>query len=319
MSGILVLAEHAAGAFSPTAVELVGKASELAASLGTTASAAVLGDADAASLGGYGATKVYQASGDFSTHDTGAYIDALAAIIRESGADIVLVPANYASADGLPRLAARFETSMASDCVGLKIEGGKLVANRPMYAGRAFVDVTLNSRPALASVRANSFPKGESSGATAEVTAVSWTASTPTTTVLETQAPVLTGIPLGTADKVVAGGRSLKSAENFDSVIRSLAAAVGAAVGASRAATDAGQAPHNEQVGQTGQTVSPNLYIAAGISGAIQHLAGMRGSKVIVAINKDPDAPIFEHATYGIVDDLFEVCPALTAEFEALS
>lgn len=310
MSGILVITEHDSGSFTGTASELLGKATELAAVLGTTVSAAVLGDAPAASLGGFGASKVYQASGDFSSG--GAVIDALGAIIKASDPDIVLAPASFTSRDALPRLAARFDAGMASDAMDLRVESGHLVARRPVYAGSIESDTTVLSRPAFATVRGNSFPKAENSGATAEVEAVSFDVTTPGTVVVETLAPETKGIDLGTANKVVAGGRSLKSAENFDSLIRVLGDAMGAGVGASRAATDAGYAPHNEQIGQTGQTVSPNLYIAVGISGAIQHLAGMRSSKVIVAINKDPDAPIFEHTSYGIVADLFEIVPELT-------
>ncbi|MEZ4319456.1 MAG: electron transfer flavoprotein subunit alpha/FixB family protein [Myxococcota bacterium] len=317
MSGILVVAEHADGTFKSTAAELLGKATELASALGTTVSAAVLGDAPAASLGGFGASKVYQASGGFVPHDSGATVDALAAILRAADPDIVLAPASFEMRDTLPRLTARFDSAMASDCMALRIDGGKLVGRRPMYAGRIEADVTLSARPAFASVRGNSFPKPDSNGSSAEVVAVSWEATTPTTKVIEVLKPETRGIDLATADKVVAGGRSLKSKESFDSLIRTLGDAMGAGVGASRAATDAGYADHSEQVGQTGQTVSPNLYIAVGISGAIQHLAGMRSSKVIVAINKDPEAPIFQYATYGIVADLFEVVPALTDAFKS--
>jgi electron transfer flavoprotein alpha subunit len=315
MSGILVIAEHADGAFTGTASELLGKATELAAVLGANVSAAVLGDAPAATLGGFGANKVYQAQGDFS--HGGAVADALTAIIKAADPDIVLAPSSFTSRDAVPRLAARFDAGMASDAMDLRIESGNLVARRPVYAGSIESDTTVLSRPAFATVRGNSFPKAENNGATAEVEQVSFEATTPGTTVLETLAPETKGIDLGTADKVVAGGRSLKSQENFDSLIRTLGTAMGAGVGASRAATDAGYAPHAEQIGQTGQTVSPNLYIAVGISGAIQHLAGMRSSKVIVAINKDADAPIFEHTSYGIVGDLFEVVPELTKAVQA--
>ena len=317
MSGILVVAEHAGGAFSPTASELLGKATELAAVLGTTVSAAVLGDIDAAPLGGLGATKVYQAAGDFSTYDAGATIDALEAILRASDADMVLAPAAYAYRDALPRLTARFDGAMASDAMGLRVESGHLVARRPTFAGSIEADLTLTARPAFVTVRGNSFPKVANNGGSAEVVAVSFDKKTPSVTVLETLAPDTKGIDLGTADKVVAGGRSLGSQEKFDALIRNLGEVMGAGVGASRAATDAGYAPHAEQIGQTGQTVSPSLYLAVGISGAIQHLAGMRTSKVIVAINKDPDAPIFEQASYGIVNDLFEVVPALAEELRS--
>jgi len=312
MSGILVVAEHTDGSFKSTAAELIGKATELAATLGVTVSAAVLGDAPAASLGGFGATKVYQASGDFLPHSTGAVTDALVAIIREADPDIVLAPASFECRDVLPRLTARFDSAMASDAAALSIADGHLVARRPTYAGRIEADVTISARPAFALVRGNSFPKADNNGSTADVVAVSWEATTPSAKVIETLKPESRGIDLATASKVVAGGRSLKSKEQFDSLIRGLGDALGAGVGASRAATDAGYADHSEQIGQTGQTVSPNLYIAVGISGAIQHLAGMRSSKVIVAVNKDPDAPIFQHATYGIVADLFDVVPALT-------
>jgi len=315
MSGILVVAEHEGGAFSKSAAELLGKAAELAAVLGAPVSAAVLGDgADPASLGAHGAAKAYHVAGDFSTYDAGATIDALAAVIEASGADIVIAPASYACRDALPRLTARFDGAMASDCMDLQVASGHLVARRPTFAGSIEADLTLVARPAFATVRNNAFPAPTPSDSTAEVEQVSFERTTPTVEVVETLEPDTKGIDLGTADKVVAGGRSLGSQEKFDELIRILGEVMGAGVGASRAATDAGYAPHAEQVGQTGQVVSPSLYLAVGISGAIQHLAGMRTSKVIVAINKDPDAPIFEHASYGIVDDLFDVVPALTEE-----
>ena len=311
---ILVIAEHTGGTFSATATELLGKATEMAGALGLTVNAGVLGDAPCAELGAAGAATVYQATGDFSTHDAGAQTDALAAIIATAQPTLVLAPASYAIQDTFPRLAARLNTEIASKCNDLRVEGDEVVATRPLFAGRAHADMRVVSTPALYTVRPNSFSQPAPGAGSASVVSVDWTATTPTVTVVETLAPDNTGIQLGTADRVVAGGRSLKSQENFDSVIRPLADALGAGVGASRAATDAGYAPHADQVGQTGQTVNPSLYIAAGISGAIQHLAGMRTSKIIVAINKDPDAPIFDHATYGIVNDLFEVVPELTKQ-----
>jgi len=312
MSGILVLAEHDGGRFQATASELLGRASELASELGMSVSAAVLGDAPASELGAFGASTVYQAQGDFSTYDTGAIADALSAILRAAQPDVLLAPASYGGRDAIPRVTARFGTAQATECTALSVVDGQVVGRRPMYAGRAYADVQIASKPAVFTVRPNSFGQPTPGAGTATVEAVSWEATTPTLTLVEELAPDSSGIDLGSAERVVSGGRSLKSAEQFDSVIRPLGVALGAGVGATRAATDAGYAPHAEQVGQTGQTVNPNLYIACGISGAIQHLAGMRTSNVIVAINKDPDAPIFEHATYGIVNDLFDVVPELT-------
>lgn len=317
MSGILILAEHEGGVFKKTAYELAGKASELARALNTTASAVVLGDAPAADLGGYGVTKVYQvtAAGGFAAYDPAAVADALAAAVQSAAPDVLLASASYLGKDALPRLVARLGTGMASECVDLRAEGGAIVGRRPMFGGKLLADVRVTGKPAVFSVRPNSFPQPTSSGAKAEVVAVAATVN-PKSQVVERKAPASATVDLTEAERIVSGGRSLKSAETFDQVIRPLGAALGAAVGASRAAVDAGIAHHAEQVGQTGKTVNPTLYIAVGISGAIQHLAGMRTSKVIVAINKDAEAPIFEHASYGVVGDLFEIVPKLTEELK---
>ena len=319
MSGILVIAEQDGSAFKKTAAELLGKAAQLAATLGTTVSAVVLGEGDAASLGAFGASKVYQVSGDFSDYNTMRTARGIQAAIAAADPDVVLAPASYAGKDAVPRVTAQLATGMATDCTDLRVEGNAVVGRRPMYAGKVYADNTIRTRPAIFTVRPNSFGQPTASAGAAEVVAVAadFQESDGAVTLVERRRPESTTADLTEAARIVSGGRSLGSAEKFDAVIRPLAAAVGATVGASRAAVDAGYAAHSEQVGQTGKTVNPQLYIACGISGAIQHLAGMRTSKVIVAINKDPEAPIFEHASYGIVNDLFEVCPALQEAFAA--
>jgi len=316
MSTILVLAEHDGGAFKKSATELLGKATELAQATGGTVVAGVVGDAPAASLGAFGASKVFQVGGSHD-YDSAALTDAWAAIVGQANPTVILASAGYAGKDALPRLVARLGTGMASEVTDLRADGGTIVGRRPMYAGKMYADVKVNGSPAIFSVRPNSFGQPAEGGGTAEVVAVE-ASVTPKTTVVETKAPSSAVADLTEAERIVSGGRSLGSEEKFDEVIRPLGQALGATVGASRAAVDAGYAAHSEQVGQTGKTVNPQLYIAAGISGAIQHLAGMRTSKVIVAINKDPEAPIFEHATYGIVDDLFEVVPKLTKAVQEL-
>ena len=319
MGGILVFAEQVDGVFKKTAFELLGKGKALAAELGVRLDAVVLGEAPAASLGAVGAARVFQVAGDFSNYATHDVVAALQLALSESGADVLLAAASFAGKDALPRLTARLGTGQASECTNLRVDAGVMVGTRPIYAGKAFVDVRINRSPAVFTVRPNSFGQPETGADAAEVVGLSLEAAPEDgLRIVERKAPQNTSVDLAEAERIVSGGRSLRSEENFDSVIRPLAKALGATAGASRAAVDAGYAPHGDQVGQTGKTVNPSLYIACGISGAIQHLAGMRTSKVIVAINKDPEAPIFEHATYGIVDDLFEVCPLLQRELESV-
>jgi len=225
-----------------------------------------------------------------------------------------------AGKDALPRLAARLGAGLGVECTELRAEGGKVVGRRPIYAGKALTDVSIRSGLALFTVRPNSFPGLVAPAGSPTVVSVSagLSGADADTAVVETLAPANKVVDLTEADRIVSGGRSLKSKEEFDRVIRPLAAAAKATPGASRAAVDAGYAPHGDQVGQTGKVVNPSLYVALGISGAIQHLAGMRTSRVIVAVNKDAEAPIFQHATYGIVGDLFEIAPLLQKELAAL-
>ena len=317
-SGILVLCEHEAGAPKKTAFELLGKAASLAG--GAPVTALLIGASGGGQLGGYGATAVLNVTGaDFGTVNTGSTVAALQAAIAAVQPAVVLAPASLAAKDAFPRLAARIGAGLGTEVTELRAEGGKVIGRRPMYGGKALADVNITSSVALFTVRQNSFPQPVSSGAAAPVSALAVTVSgvDAATKVVGQEKSTNTVVDLTEADRIVSGGRSVKSAEGYDKMIRPLAAALGATPGASRAAVDAGYASHSHQVGQTGKTVNPTLYIAAGISGAIQHLAGMRTSRVIVAINTDADAPIFQVASYGLVGDLFTVCPLLTDELKA--
>jgi len=318
-SGILVYAEHDGGKIKSTAYELLTKARELAGAIGGSVSAVLVGSADAGELGNYGAETVYTVNGDaFGNYTTGAYTKAIAAAVAQADPAVILAAASQPGKDLFPRLSARLNAGLAPEVTELSVQGGAVVGRRPVYAGKAMVSVQVNSPVAIFTVRPNSFGAGTPSGGSASVVAVDAGVSDADILgkVLEVKAGDSKAVDLTEADRIVSGGRSVKSAEGFDSAIRPLAAAIGATAGASRAAVDAGYATHSEQVGQTGKVVNPSLYLALGISGAIQHLAGMRTSKVIVAINTDAEAPIFQHATYGIVGDLFEVSPLLAAEFE---
>lgn len=315
-TGILVFCETDGGKPRKTAQELLGKARELG--LGPV-SAVVLGDADVSALGSFGASTVYHYTGAaFAHNSTSVIVKALQTAIAAANPAYVLAAAGAAARDAFPRLAARTGSGLAVECTDLRAEGGALVGRRPVYAGKALVDVSVSSAVGLFTVRPNSFPLGAATGGAAAVVTGDGGVSEADVDVklVETLAQTSKEVDLTEADRIVSGGRSLKSKENFDAIVRPLARAAHATAGASRAAVDAGYAGHGDQVGQTGKVVNPSLYIALGISGAIQHLAGMRTSRVIVAVNTDKGAPIFQHATYGIVGDLFEIAPLLQAELD---
>ena len=317
-SGILVVCDHEGGAFKKTAAELLGKASELVAEIGGVVTAFVAGDIDASVLGSYGAATVYQASGaDFGTFNTGPFVRALQAAVAAAEPSAIFAPASAHNKGALPRLSARLGLGMATECVDLWLDGGSIVGRRPQYAGKALTDVHVRSSPAVFTLRPNSFPAPDGGKAAAEVVtlSVSLSDSDRKARVVSSEVSESKVVDLTEAERIVSGGRAVKTSDNYDSLIRPLAASIGATPGASRAAVDAGYAPHSHQVGQTGKVVNPALYIACGISGAIQHLAGMRTSRVIVAVNKDPEAPIFQYATYGVIADIFDFCPLMTEEF----
>ena len=317
MGDILVFVEHENGAVKKSTHELLSKATELAGSAGGTVVAVAVGnglDSLTADLAAYGAKKVVLAENDkLAQYNTVGYATALAATIDELKPSIVLGTASPAGKDLFPRLAAKIKAGLAQDTVDLKVDGGKLVATKPIYAGKAIVQATFNSDIQMATVRANSFPvKAPQDGASADIVKKAIDIAdlvNPITEVIHGEGE--NKADLTEAEIIVSGGRAMGSAENF-AIIQELADVLGATVGASRAAVDSGYATHDMQVGQTGKVVNPKLYIANGISGAIQHLAGMRTSKVIVAVNKDPEAPIFAKADYGVVGDLFKVVPLLT-------
>ena len=248
-----------------------------------------------------------------------AHAAVLAAAARKTGAAYVFLSATALGRDLAARTAAKLEAGLASDCIQVEIAGGELRLKRPVYSGKAVATVRLSGTPALATLRPNAFPLIQLSGRSPAVETLD-TGLDPArirARTVELKASEGGEVDVSEASIVVAGGRAMKGPENF-ALIRELARALGGATGASRAAVDAGWIGHQYQVGQTGKVVSPNLYIACGISGAIPHVAGMSTSKVIVAINKDPEAPIFKLADYGIVGDLYEILPRLTEEVRRL-
>jgi electron transfer flavoprotein alpha subunit len=248
------------------------------------------------------------------------YRTALAAAVQQLQPRVVLLPATFMGRDLAPRVAARLKLACATDVIDLSIgSNGGLDVKRPVYNGKAFCHVNFPpGKTAIASVRPNTFPASTGAGGAARSTiAYTPTGGDERITVKEIAKSGGEVKDVTEADIIVTGGRSMKSEENFK-ILYELAAELDAAVGASRAACDAGYQPHSRQVGLTGKTVTPKLYIACGVSGAIQHLAGMRGSKVIVAINTDPEAPMVKVADYAIIDDLFKVVPLLTQEVRKL-
>lgn len=321
--GVMIIAEERAGEIRKISYELVSEGRRLADTLGQPLTAVLLGSnikEKAATLGHYGADKVLVADDPrLEKYTTDAYVSVIDQLVKENDPAILLLGASAQGKDLSARLSARLGVGMAQDCTQFTLEDGNLTALRPIYAGKAYAKVSFSdSWPQMATARPNVMALNEpDESKSAEIVdaAFSLDDSAIKTKVANVLKDESGKIDLTEADKIVSGGRGMKGPENYN-ILEELAKAIGATVGASRSAVDAGWRPHSDQVGQTGKVVSPNLYIACGISGAIQHLAGMSTSKVIVAINKDPDAPIFQKADYGIVDDLFNIVPSLTEEIK---
>lgn len=322
---ILVFAEVRLGKLKATAKELLTAAQSLAqAEAGSSVEAVIIGEnaKDHANVcAAYGAQKVWTVdNAQTKLYGYDAYTSTLEALVKAQNYNVVLGAASPSGRDLFPRLAMRLKAGLLTEVISLKSEGGKVVGTRPMYAGKCLADVSAQSPVTLATVRPNVIAAVESNkGASAQTEAFNHTPAVDEQKfkVIELRKGKSEKPDLTEAHIIISGGRALANAENFK-ILFECADVVGATVGASRAAVDSGYAPHEMQVGQTGKTVNPSLYIACGISGSIQHLAGMRTSKIIVAVNTDPNAPIFQKADYGIVGDLFKAVPAMTAEFKKL-
>ena len=310
---IVCVIEHVGGRERAASREALGEARRVAdAHSGTSVLALVPGTlTEPGSLAGWGADEVVELPSLTGVASSDAWANDVAAALQQLQADVVLLPASASSRDGAPRVAARLGTGLVADVTALAWQGDQLVATRPIFAGKVLVSAPLTGRPALVSLRAKVFATQSLEGAQASVAPLSLPVPEMKAVVEEILAAAGGKLDLSEADIIVSGGRGVGGPEGF-APLEELARRLGAAVGASRAAVDAGWRPHSQQVGQTGKVVNPTLYIACGISGAIQHLAGMKNSRYIVAINKDPEAPIFKVADYGIVGDLFEVVPAFS-------
>jgi electron transfer flavoprotein alpha subunit len=317
--GVLAYAEQLDGSFRKMAYEVISQGRRLADALGEPLTAVVLGsdvEKIAGDLKTFGADNIVVGDDPaLAEYTTDIFTNVLAEIVKDKDPKIVVLSASMQGKDLAARVAARMDTGLAMDCVDLQLDGDTLIATRPMFGGKVLAKVAVKGAPKMAAMRPNVTEVAEVEKA-GDVETVSVNKGETKTKVLEKKVEAATKVDLTEADIVVSGGRGMGGSDF--SVVETLAQELGAAVGASRSAVDEGWRPHSDQVGQTGKVVSPNLYIACGISGAIQHLAGMGSSKVVVAVNKDPEAPIFKKADYGIVEDLFTAVPAITAEVKKL-
>jgi len=316
---ILIVAEAKDGHLKKNLGELVTAAQQLAG--GAPVAIAVLG-ADTTALAQEAATWPVSAVHALTAPELGAYspdgwVAALTELVQSLGATAIVAGHSTEARDWLPRLAERLGGGMATDITGLSLNGGMVDITRPVLSGKGIATVRITAQPACLSIRPNAFASAAPGAAPAPITNHTPVIGQVARTLLEALSSGGNGkVELSDAEIIVAGGRGIRGPENWGP-LQELADALGAALGASRAVVDAGWIAHHHQVGQTGKTVSPKLYIAVGISGAIQHLAGMSSSRYIVAINSDPNAPIFKIADFGIVGDLFEVLPQLTAAVKA--
>ncbi|MEJ5358906.1 MAG: electron transfer flavoprotein subunit alpha/FixB family protein [Desulfobacterales bacterium] len=316
--GIVAVTEQREGKFRKVSYEVVSEGRRLADARGAKLTAVVMGSGVqglASELAAYGADRVLvlddPALADFRVE---AYTEALAQALAADPPAVILFGATVQGKDLAARYAARLDAGLAMDCTAIDIRDGDLVFTRPMFGGKILAEVKIAGLPQIAAVRPNVM-RIERQPRQAAVEAPALSLGAVPTAVVEKRMDTSGRVELTEADIIVSGGRG--TGGNF-APIEELAAALGAAVGASRSAVDEGWRKHSDQVGQTGKVVSPTLYIACGISGAIQHLAGMSSSKVIVAINKDPEAPIFSKADYGVVGDMFQILPKLTEAVKAL-
>ncbi len=318
---VIAFAEQRDGTLKQVALEAVTAGRILADGLGVDLIAVILASpgatSDAATLGHYGADRVIVGTADaFAEYAPDGMTDALVEIMGDVSPEAVVFSASSLGKDLAPRVAARIKAGLATDVTTVSVEDGGVSAVRPIYAGKAFARVGFVAEPAMLSVRPKAYPPVENTrDAKVEERSIDLDSSRLSTQVRGVESETVERLDVAEADIIVSGGRGMRGPENWK-LLEELADALGpaAALGASRAVVDAGWRPHSEQVGQTGKVVSPQLYFALGISGAIQHLAGMRTARCIVAINKDAEAPIFKLATYGIVGDLFEILPTLTEE-----
>ncbi len=318
----LVFVEQRSGEFRKAAIEALCEGRRL--SEGGELIALVIGNGSAnfaRNLFGYRPDRILTAEHPLlDQYSTEGYTRALETAVRREKPDAVLIGGTAMGRDLAPRLGARLGIPVLSDVTQLSWNGGSLEAVRPIYAGKLLMKVVSKASPGIATTRPKAFPAcapSDPKEVPVQPLDVELSEKDIRARVKQIQAEAEGTIELTEADIVVSGGRGLKGTENFK-LLEELARTLGAAVGASRAAVDSGWRSHSDQVGQTGKIVAPTLYIACGISGAIQHLAGMTSSKVIVAVNKDPEAPIFKVADYGIVGDVMEIIPALTAQIKAM-
>jgi len=323
MQQILVIAEHAHGTLKPSTGAAVGFAQKVCAETGGSFDLLVLGSdagAVASAAAQYGATEVLMADSPALAEplaDRHAHV--IAEVARSHQSTLIVATSSTFSKDIVPRVAALLDAGMVSDVIGLQVEGGELVFTRPMFAGNVIATVKLAGAIKVVIVRGAAFAAAPALESPSPLVAVAVNvAALPSLTQFIGREEKAASRPDPTeARVVVSGGRALKNAEDFERLIGGLADALGGAVGSSRALVDAGITPNSLQIGQTGKVVAPELYLAVGISGAIQHLAGMKDATVIAAINKDGDAPIFEVADYGLVADVYEAVPELIAKLKA--
>jgi len=326
MGDVLAIVEQREGKIRGVAYEVVSVAARIAKGLGASTHAILVGgygvSAGVSEMGRFGAEKTLVTEADaLADYHPQGYAQVVTEVVKRGGYGAVVFAATAQGKDLAPRVAALLDVPLASDVTDFRVEDGGLVAVRPIFSGKAFASVTFSASPAMLSIRPNAFQAQESAagGAVELSSPEGLDPSAWTVRVREFQPSGGGSKDVAEASIVVTGGRGMKGPENWG-LLEELRDALGddAALGASRAVIDAGWRSHSEQVGQTGKTVAPKLYFAFGISGAIQHLAGMRTSQTIVAVNKDRDAPIFQVADYGIVGDLFEVLPRITEEVRKL-